>query len=74
MSPNIFYLNNSLISSTSTSGPQPSSSNAGIRLMRRWDNPEFWGGYLSTVDIYDKALNSSQISSIWNSTKSRFGL
>ena len=68
------YLNNSLISSTSTSGPQPSSSNAGIRLMRRWDNPEFWGGYLSTVDIYDKALNSSQISSIWNSTKSRFGL
>lgn len=67
------YLNNSLISSTPTSGSQPASSNAGIRLMRRWDDPDYWGGYLSTVDIYDKALTSTQISSLWNTTKSRFG-
>jgi hypothetical protein len=68
------YLNNVLISTTPTTGPQPSSSNAGIRLMRRWDFAEFWGGYLSTVGIYDKALDSTQISSIWNTTKSRYGL
>ena len=68
------YLNGTLISSTATSGPQPSSSNAGINLMRRWDNAEYWGGYLSTVAIYDKALDSGQISSIWNTTKSRYGL
>jgi len=68
------YLNNTLISTTSTSGAQPSSSNSGIRLMRRWDNMEFWGGYLATVAIYDKALDSSQIASIWNTTKSRYGL
>jgi hypothetical protein len=42
--------------------------------MKRWDNPEYWDGYLSTVGIYDKALNAGQISSIWNTTKSRYGL
>jgi hypothetical protein len=68
------YLNNVLISTTSTSGAQPSSSNAGIRLMRRWDFAEFWGGYLSTVGIYDKALDATQISQFFNSTKSRYGL
>ena len=68
------YLNNVLISTTLTPGAQPSSSNSGIRLMRRWDFAEFWGGYLSTVGIYDKALDSTQISSIWNTTKSRYGL
>jgi hypothetical protein len=68
------YLINVLISTTPTTGSQPSSSNAGIRLMRRWDFAEFWGGFLSTVGIYDKALDSTQISSIWNATKSRYGL
>jgi hypothetical protein len=67
------YINGTLISSTATSGPQPSSSNAGINLMRRWDNAEFWGGYLSTVGIFNKALTPGQISQIYESTKSRFG-
>jgi hypothetical protein len=40
--------------------------------MRRWDNAEFWGGYLATVGIYDKALDATQISSIFNSQKSRY--
>jgi hypothetical protein len=68
------YLNGTLISTTATGGPAPFSSNAGILLMKRWDGGECWGGYLSTVGIYDKALTSGQISSIWNSTKSRYGL
>jgi hypothetical protein len=67
------YVNNTLIGSTQTSGSQPISSNGGIHLMRRWDNPEFWDGYLAKVDIYNKALSQSQITSIWDSTKSRFG-
>ena len=67
------YVNNTLISTTPTSGSQPSSGNAGIRLMRRWDDNDYWGGYLSTVGIYDKALDSGQISSIYNATKSRYG-
>jgi hypothetical protein len=68
------YLNGTLISSTSTTGPQPYSSGAGINLMKRWDGLECWGGYLSTLGIYDKALTQSQVSSIYNATKSRYGL
>ena len=68
------YVNNTLISSTQTTGSQPSSSNAGIRLMRRWDFGSYWGGYLATVGIYDITLSPDQISNLWNSTKSRFGL
>jgi hypothetical protein len=68
------YVNNTLIGQNQTSGSQPTSSNGGIHLMRRWDNAEFWDGYLAKVDIYNKALNQTQITEIWNSNKSRFGL
>ena len=67
------YLNGTLISSTPTSGAQPSSSGGGINVMRRWDNAEFWGGYLSTVDIYDNALSQARVTSIFNTTKARYG-
>lgn len=67
------YVNNSLVATANYTGT-PISSDGGIRLMRRWDLGDYWDGYLSTVAIYDKALDSGQISSIWNSTKSRYGL
>ena len=67
------YVNNTLVDSTNYTGSL-ASSGAGIRLMRRWDLGDYWGGKLATVDIYDQALNSTQVSSIWNLTKSRFGL
>jgi|688.fasta_scaffold116443_4 hypothetical protein len=68
------YLNNTLISQNQTSGDQPTSSNGGIHLMRRWDNAEFWDGYLAKVDIYNKDLSQAQITEIWDSNRSRFGL
>jgi hypothetical protein len=70
------YVNNTLVESTSGLVYTPQTSGAGIYLMSRWDNipGELWGGRLATVSIYDKALSSGQISSIWNLTKSRFGL
>jgi hypothetical protein len=67
------YVNDSLISSVSYTGT-PISSQGGIRLMRRWDLADYWGGRLAKVDIYNEAISSSQISSIFNTTKSRFGL
>lgn len=67
------YVNNALISTFTTTTPSY-TSNGGIRLMRRWDAPQYWGGYLSTVGIYNKALNPTQISSIFNLQKSRYGL
>jgi hypothetical protein len=70
------YVNNNLVESSSGLVYTPQSSNSGIFLMSRWDSQpnELWGGYLSTVGIYDKPLTSGQVSSIWNSQKSRFGL
>ena len=70
---NKLYVNNTLVQSSDYTG-SPQSSNGGIRLMRRWDNADYWDGYLSTVDIYDKAMNPSQVASVFNRTKSRFGL
>jgi hypothetical protein len=67
------YVNNTLVETNSYVG-SPISSGGGIRLMRRWDNPDYWDGLLSTVSIYDKPLSQGQITSIWNLTKSRYGL
>jgi hypothetical protein len=67
------YINNTLVSTTPTSGNLPSSGNAGIRLMRRWDNPDYWGGYLSEVAIYNQAITASDVNSNWNYTKTRYG-
>ena len=67
------YVNNTLVASGNYTG-SPISSGSGIRLMRRWDLPDYWGGRLATVDIYDQAIDSTKVTSIWNSTKSRFGL
>jgi hypothetical protein len=66
------YVNNNLVRTTNTTTASI-SSNGGINLMKRWDNPEFWDGYLSTVEIYDKALTQSQITNNWDDTKARFG-
>jgi len=67
------YVNNVLVDSTLYTGTS-TSSGSGIRLMERWDLSDYWGGRLAKVDIYDKALINSEIESIWNLTKSRFGL
>lgn len=65
------YVNNTIVNSANYS-PGAVSSNGGIRLMRRWDLSDYWGGYLATVEIYDKSLSQAQISSKWDLTKSRF--
>jgi hypothetical protein len=67
------YVNSTLVDSTSYVGT-PTSSGAGIRLMERWDLADYWGGRLAIVDIFDTDLGEPEITTIWNSTKSRFGL
>ena len=67
------YINNSMVSSTSYSGT-PTSSGLGIRLMRRWDNADYWGGRLAIVKIYNGDIGASGVSSSWSTNKARFGL
>ena len=66
------YVNNILVDSTNYTGI-PTTSGAGIRLMERWDSAEYWGGRLAIVDIFGTSLDQTEITSIWNSTKTRFG-
>jgi hypothetical protein len=42
--------------------------------MERWDLADYWGGRLAIVDKFDTDLGEPEITTIWNSTKSRFGL
>jgi uncharacterized protein (TIGR02145 family) len=69
------YVNNILVveSLFDDQAPYPQSSGSGIHLMR-WDLADFWDGYLAKVDIYNRALSQRQITSVWNSNRSRFGL
>jgi len=67
------YVNNTLVQSNNTVG-NPISSQGGINLMKRWDDGEYYGGFLSTIAIYSKALTTAQISDIWNTDKPRYGL
>ena len=59
---------------TTANGGTPTSSTGGIRLMRRWDGDEYWGGHLSTVRIYNRALSAQEIKQNYNATKKRYGL
>ena len=66
-------MNNSLVASTSYTGTAISGQD-GIRLMRRWDNDEYWGGKLGIVNVYKGSLSAGLINSSWNANKARFGL
>ena len=68
------YVNNTLVGQATASGSQPISSQGGINIMRRWDNPEYWGGKLGIVNVYKGSLSAALINSSWNANKTRFGL
>ena len=67
------YVNNTLVSSVNYAST-PDSSQGGIRLMRRWDNADYWGGRLAIVKIWNGDIGASGVSSSWSTNKARFGL
>lgn len=70
------YINNVLTQTTAAS-TTPSSARIGIYLMKRWDLDGYydcWGGYLSIVRIYDRALSLSEVGVNYNGSKTRFSL
>jgi Concanavalin A-like lectin/glucanases superfamily len=68
------YVNNTLVATGITSGGSAFASGYGIRLMRRWDDNDYWGGRLGIVKIYDGALDAGGVTAEWNANRSRFGL
>lgn len=67
------YINNGIASSVSNPGT-PISGASGIRLMRRWDDADYWGGKLAIVQVYDGAMDATQVTTNWNNNRNRFGL
>lgn len=65
------YVNGTLTQVQASAGT-PASSGLGIRFMRRWDNPEYWGGYLSIVRIYNRALSLTEVGVNYNGSRTRF--
>jgi hypothetical protein len=70
---NQLYINGEFVSSTA-SASVPGSSGAGIRLMSRWDNAQYWGGKLAIVRIYDASIGASGVSQNFIANRSRFGI
>ena len=67
------YINN-VLTQTQASAGTPASSGLGIRLMRRWDLGDYWGGRLAIVRIYNRALLASEVTTNYAANKARFGL
>ena len=67
------YINGSLQITTAHNNTAVSST-GDILLMKRWDASDFWGGHLSTVKIYDRALSAQEVLQNYNATKKRYGL
>ena len=65
---------NSVLQLTTASTITPTRSNSGIYLMRRWDAFDYFGGSLSTVKIYNRALSAAEIKQNFEATRDRYGI
>lgn len=69
------YKNGMNIGSASIgNGNTPISSTAGYYIGHRWDMADLVYGDYAIVNIYNKALSSTEVTTNFNSVKSRFGL
>jgi hypothetical protein len=68
------YVNGVCVAIRHDPGITPEKGNAGINLMRRWDNPDYWGGRLSIVRIFSGEMGAAEVKLRYDATKSRFGL
>lgn len=68
------YINNSLVDTQTFPGFSSVTGNQGIRLMRRWDAGQYWGGKLGIVQVWQGALSATAVANDWNANKTRFGL
>jgi hypothetical protein len=68
------YINGSLVATGTTLGGSAYESGQGIRLMKRWDNPDFWGGNLSVVRIYDADIGQAGVTYNFTAERGRYGI
>ena len=68
------YVNGVCVAITHDPGITPTKGTGGIHLMRRWDNPDYWGGRLSKVRIYSGEMGAAEVKLKFDASKSQFGL
>jgi hypothetical protein len=68
------YVNNSLVETTNAPGGAGANPSIGYGLMTRWDPGGLWGGRLAILNVYNLALDSTEVATKYNTNKSRFGL
>lgn len=67
------YVNN-VLTQTQASATTPGFGGGEIRLMRRWDSGDYWGGYLAIARVYKRALSADEVNTNYQVNKARFGL
>lgn len=66
-----FYKDGTLYSQNNINSSSVSSGLGGY-IARRWDDPNYIDGPIPIVRVYDRALTSTEISTNYNSTKTRY--
>ena len=70
------YINGALYANQTLTAPSApyGTGSTGIRLMRRWDSGDYWGGGLGVVRIYNTELTISDVDWNFQTQRTRFGL
>jgi hypothetical protein len=69
-----FYANNTLQITKTPSNFTISKSGLGLNIMRRQDAVNYWGGGVSIIRVYNRALSGVEITQNYNTDKSKYGL
>jgi hypothetical protein len=69
-----FYANNTLRLTKTPSDFTIASSGLGLNIMRRQDVANYWGGGVSIIRVYDRALTAEEINTNYQAARTRHGL
>ena len=69
-----FYANNTLRITKTPSNFTIASSGLGLNIMRRQDAFNYWGGGMSIIRVYNRALSAVEIEQNWTANRSRFSI
>ena len=69
-----FYANNTLQITKTPSNFTIGTSGLGLNIMRRQDAFNYWGGGVSIIRVYSRALTAGEIEQNFNTNRSRYGI
>ena len=69
-----FYANNTLRITKTPSDFTIARSGLGLNIMRRQDVANYWGGGVSIIRVYDRALTAEEIDTNYQANRTRFGI